>query len=212
MNLKELLKDEQKRKIVLLCLYLFMMFVIVLMVRINPGNNIVQNDITKTDDIEIIDNVSAIEKLKYTNYQYEYNVTRNEENYIITGTRYNDEEIFNCNNKNYFLKQNELYEIDGYRIIMTNENTSFFNQIRSEKIYDLISNLEPILELDVNDEVSKEYNVSTFEMDSINIKTYEKNKYINKIELNYVSSGLNVVINYSNVNKVSKLNTNFVEE
>lgn len=211
MNLKELLKDESKRKIVLLCMYLLMMFVIILVVRINPGNAVIKESETVTKTDVIVDTVSALDKLKYTNYQYDYNITYNEENYIIKGTRYNEEELFSYNNKNYFLKQNEVYEIDGYRLIGTNADASFFYKFKSEKIYDLLNSLTPSLELNVDNEIQKEYQTSINE-ETFNIKTYEKDKYINKVEIKNITNGLNININYSNVNKVSKLNTNFIEE
>lgn len=214
MNFKELMKNEQSRKIVLLCIYLFMMFVLVLIVRINPGNNRMIDTYTPIDKITETDSIKAIEKLKYTNYQYQYTINYLDNIYNLNGTRYNNEEIFIYNTNKYFLKNNELYEIDDYKIILTNTDISLLQGIKSEAIYEFINSLNPTLELEVDSVIIKEYNiVDELETgNNIYIKTYEKDNYINKIELIYENKGLKIEINYSNIGKVSKLNTNFMEE
>ncbi|MEG1647202.1 MAG: hypothetical protein RRY16_01905 [Bacilli bacterium] len=197
-NLKELLKDSKTKSIILLCLYLFMMSILIIIVRLNP-KKVVEPSIP-------VDSIKAIEKLKiFTNYQYEYLINYNEKNSTFIGTRYNEEEIFMYDNKNYYLKGLLLYEINNNKISPTTQEFDIRN-FRTENIYLLINNIKPTLELEIEGVKSKEYYIHK---NNLKITTYEKDNIINKIVLFYIDNNVNCTIHLTNVGKITSLNTNF---
>ncbi|MEG0826184.1 MAG: hypothetical protein RR404_01805 [Bacilli bacterium] len=197
-NLKVLLKDSKTKSIILLCLYLFMMSILIIIVRLNP-KKVVEPSIP-------VDSIKAIEKLKiFTNYQYEYLINYNEKNSTFIGTRYNEEEIFMYDNKNYYLKGLLLYEINNNKISPTTQEFDIRN-FRTENIYLLINNIKPTLELEIEGVKSKEYYIHK---NNLKITTYEKDNIINKIVLFYIDNNVNCTIHLTNVGKITSLNTNF---
>lgn len=202
--MKELLKDSKSKSIVLLFLYLFMMIVIVMITR--PVNNVSEPIETKKEE-----NLTPYEIMEQkTNYQYEYIINYDNADYIIKGTRYNNEEIFSYLDKNYYIRKDNIYEINN-NVITKIEGSNLLFDLKSELIYKAIKNITPTLELDTNGIISREYYLPNNE-DTVKITTYEENNEINKVNIvnDGIESGyINITINYKNIAKINEFNTNF---
>ena len=178
-----------------LSLYIIMQIMIILS---NPSDN-------KPVKIKVIENVSATDNFKNMSsyeYTYEINYILNNQNLskLITGTKYNNKNVFKILNNKYSISNDLIYDSNN-------------NVVTNLCEYDLI-NLLPnnLVNLFVGEKTETKYSDGKVKIEYDKITIYEENNYITKIELDLTDevSKINnkityysIIITYSNINNIS---------
>ena len=211
LKIKELWKHPKYHALIVLGFYFIFFAIISIMIRTSNGK---QSDY----DVEPINTLTNYYEM--SNYEYEVEILLSgniNDNNKIKGIKYNDINEFEDEKtkEKYFFKDNDLYSK------VTNElvNDTFYIQMASLKnnnLYTLLENQVETNKIEYNDQsIKKEYvmdNIlfSGVELNSLSVTTYEKDNYINKIELYFVYNETiyNIEIDYTNINNINSYNSN----
>lgn len=199
-NLKESInnfKEKVSNPKTKLVIYAAFIFIVVLLVRI--GNT---NEVSK-----VVNNTSS---LSQTNYQFEYYINYQDNYYNITGTRYNNIQLLEYNEQKYYLKDNTLYEIIDNTITKSELDSSILIELLSENIYNNTINSEKISEINIDDVITRTYNIK-YKGYLYEVITHDSGSDISAIEINQNDLNLHITINYSNIGKVNKIEVNYEE-
>ena len=103
-DIKEILKDKQKRAIIILGIYFIFFIFLVASIRSNYKTR--PSDKTATT----INKENAPEKIQLDSYNFEYKIMSNGELYTYSGKKYGNKKQFSYNNNEYFMEDNIYYK------------------------------------------------------------------------------------------------------
>jgi len=163
---------------------------------------------------EIITKTTLENYNEMTSYEYTYNI-----NYIlnnetlqkkITGTKYNNENIFKILSNKYYIENNFIYDYNTKEVI-NNLNEYDLLNLETNKISELINSSTDKNVTKYNDGKIK----TEYKNENIILITYEENNYIYKIDLDLTTllndtnkkiTYYNIEINYDNINNITSYN------
>lgn len=180
-----------------LAFYTIFIVIIILLIRMgNTNKKVIEIDYTSS--------------LKQTNYQFEYYINYQENYYNISGIRYNHEQLLDYNDQNYYFKDSILYEITDNKITKSTLDSNILTDLLSENIYNNIINSSKTSELNIDNVVTRTYNIN-YKNYQFEVITHQSNNQVNTIEINQSALNLHITINYSNIGKVNEIEANYEE-
>lgn len=221
-DLIEFMKDKRNRAIMILGLYiLFFIFIGILChnsLKVNNSNITTPEVVTKTP-LEIYGSMS--------NYEYTYNYNVNDNITTIVGKVYRDTIYMTLNNNNYYINDNNIYQIKSDKFVETTLGSLYL--ITNKDISTYISKGTLAGKSDNFEEgtTSTKYSVPIKDFDStinssdlIYITLTEKNSVIYKVDIDLINyfkaigktkTKALIEIEYSNIEGVANFTTMFDE-
>lgn len=215
-KIRQGLKNPKTKSLTLLGIYaLFFIFVfVVLNFSSSKQSNVVDKVKEEKDENTI------------TSYEYIYKINNNNVLSEITGTYSNGEEVFNYNNKKYYIKDSKVYLSDNNLVEITEELPLNIISHNYNNINKLIESSEFIEKTTYKDNSEKTtYNITSdkyFEILEPNIYdvldcvtsnvsiVVKSSKYIDEvlIDLSSYCGYVNTIeISFSNINNIEKIST-----
>lgn len=206
-NIKEAWGNKRYRAIIILGIYFFFFLILIVGIRNTPKVE------TPTKEES-----TSFETL--TNYEYTYTFS-SEEEYIITGERYQDLELIHDKNTNlnYAWKENSFYEIKEGELVPTLDLLNQFHilLLQPSSLSKLISKSTFLYKKEYEENTISTYEISikdfyswydgTYEdsLEMIQISVEEKD-YVDKIVIDFTKLNETILtITYSNQNKLTNL-------
>ena len=181
--IKELWKNPKYRSLIILGIYIifFALIITILGVRDNSSSN--DSNVIYTDSLKNLYNMTDYEYEYRIKYQNSNDVTYN----IIEGRKENGEDKFTLNQSiNYTIVNDNLYVEDGninnLDIDIIKLQPKYLYNYLQDSNYNVISNGEEMIKEYVVNNINL-LNTEIGNINEINIKTYEENNKINKIEI-----------------------------
>lgn len=215
-KIKQGLKNPKTKSLTLLGIYaLFFIFVFVVL---NFSNSKETNVVDKV--------IKEKEESTITSYEYIYKINNNNVLSEITGTYSNGEEVFNYNNKKYYIKDSKVYLSDNDSVEITEElplNIISYNYNNINKLIESSEFIEKTTYKDNSEKTtynitSDKYfeilksnisNVSNYAISNISI-IVKSSKYVDEvlIDLSSYFGYVNTIeISFSNINNIEKIST-----
>lgn len=211
--LKEAWKDSRKRSIIKLSLYIIFFMIVILMIRSNNTNYVVNDNVVNND---------------YSNYNFNLNFNGND---IINGT-YDDTIIkYNYLNQVYYINNSMTYQIVNNELINTSNYSIHIDKLLINYLDNYIDESVEIYKTEFNDgRIKKGYEIVTEDFaylydnkeisdtTKINISVTYLNDEIIEIDYDltlYLKTYYNIQDNYTiklsfnNFNNAEQLNLNF---
>lgn len=209
-KLKELWKIPRYHALIVLSLYAIFftsLFFIIIIINFISGLNSDKN----TSVIEVKSTLENYVEMK--SYEYAYNISykigNNEYNSKIEGTKFNKINKFKFLNNLYYIENNEILNENKLETNITDINLI---DLEPTNIGQQLTDTNEISKVIYNDKsIKKEYKIIG---DKYNLYfvVYEKDNFINKIEINALElvklknskiSAYNIEINYTNINNIA---------
>lgn len=205
---KEFRKDPKKRSISLLIVYgIFFIFVIIYVRSYKPAPPIESNN----NQSIIKDSINAV-----TSYEYNYDIIKDNTIINISGTHYENKDIFKIDSDNYNVKDNYIYST-----LDDNKTIEFpLDRLNYNNIEKLLNNFDYNYKIEYkNGQIKYDYIVSnkdysTYYQEENNNEgnvyiITVKSDYINKIEIDlseyYKINNYKITIQYTNINNISNI-------
>lgn len=222
-KVRENLRDPKKKSITLLCIY-FIFFIFVFIV-LNGGNDS-QSEVA----IPELDENSSVNS-EISSYEYIYKLNINNQLIEVTGTLYNNEEVFDYQNKRYYKKDNTIYVLENELIELTQPIDIDVSKYSYKFIEELINNSEFIEKTTYKDQKEKTtYNINIqkyFELNNEQIDCnlvdcvntvipiiVESSNNIDNVLIDlssYYGYTYTVEISYTNINNIQDLKISTLE-
>ena len=215
-KIKQGLKNPKTKSLTLLGIYaLFFIFVFVVL------------NFSSSKETNVVDKViKEKEENTITSYEYIYTINNNNVLSEITGTYSNGKEVFNYNNKKYYIKDSKVYLSDNDSVEITEElplNIISYNYNNINKLIESSEFIEKTTYKDNSEKTtynitSDKYfeilksnisNVSNYAISNISI-IVKSSKYVDEvlIDLSSYFGYVNTIeISFSNINNIEKIST-----
>ena len=206
-NIKEFLKDKQKRSILILTIYFVFFVCLVFSIRNNNPVNV-----PKKDDSEgiadLINGSYSPEKIELSNFEFEYKIMKDNNLYTYTGKNYNGKEEFKFDNNTYF-KENDIYykKVSDDKTWEEVENPYVYSEyLDFNKLNEILKKSEYISTTNYKDETTAtSYKMYINETLTDNVMTItSKDNILQKIEITIDKDSLILV--YTKQNNIADFN------
>ena len=199
-DIKEILKDKQKRAIIILGIY----FIFFIFLAASIRNNYNPDGGSRT--AHIINGGYAPEKVELDSYDFEYKIMSDGKLNTYLGKKYKNKQQFTYNNNEYFKEDNKYYkkidtewtEVENPFIYSEYLDFNILNAILAKSEYDSTTNFK-----DGKTAISYKMYLNDTITDNIMTLT-AKDNILEKIEINLDKDS--IILEFSNQNKVKDFN------
>jgi len=206
-KLKELWKIPRYHALMVLGLYaIFFLIIFLIIIVLNFFGNISEEENSEITVKTTFQNYIEMESYEYT-YDILYKIGNNEYSTKIEGIKFNNNKFKYLNNY-YYIENNKVLNENKEEVSITDINLIDLEPINIEKL--LNNNKEITKTIYKDNTIKKEYKVIG-EKYNLYFVVYEKDNFVNKIEINAYEliklknnkiSAYNIEINYKNINNI----------
>lgn len=195
-SIKEIITNKQYRAIVILAVYFIVFALLIFSIRLSTPNRD-----KRKDDEKPVEVFEGFEKIVANNFNYEYNIKIDEDEYLYTGKKYDKKEkfILKTNNEEleYYIEDNIALRKENEKYVLVDRPTYIFDYFDTALLNQIL------LKAALNTKESNSYKISNNKLDKIleegknsetndfnYITVFYQNKTITKIVLDFTNYSL----------------------